>query len=83
MKKVYVPCKGPHDYSPAEEFGEVIFLLEGTINRYNVSSIVRTFTEGTEDASSDDYILISGLPLFNAILCGVLGRKFGSLNILH
>lgn len=82
MKKVYVPNRSAHDFTPAETFGELVFLSEGLIDRFAINTTVRRFVEGTKDATAEDYILISSLNILNNVLTSIFAFRFGKVNFL-
>jgi len=82
MNKVYIVNKSSHDFSPATEFGELIFLSEGPINRYGTNNMHRIFTEQMKDSSSNDYIVLCSLSAMNAMACAIFAHKHGTLNLL-
>jgi len=82
MTKVYIINRGGHDHSDAERFGELVFLSQGSINRYAASQIYRQFVDALRDSHSDDYILITGLSVMSSIACAIFSRLHGRLNLL-
>ncbi|KKM80220.1 hypothetical protein LCGC14_1342030 [marine sediment metagenome] len=48
-KKVYVTNRGGHSYEAAEKFGEIIYITEGTLNRFATNSLYRAFIDGMKD----------------------------------
>lgn len=82
MKKVYIVNKSSHDFSPANQFGDVIFLSEGSMNRYATNSMIRQFKEVMENSSEDDYIVPCSLNVMNSLACAIFARKHGKLNLL-
>ena len=80
--KVYVINKSSHDFSRAEEFGEIVYMSEGRMNRFGTNDMIRKFKEAMEDSSKDDYLLLCSLNVMNAIACAVFARKHGTLNLL-
>jgi len=82
MPKVYVVNKGGHDHSDAKRFGDLVYLSEGTINRYAVSNIYRQFSAILQNSSSKDYVLITGLSVMSSIACSIFARLHGRLNLL-
>jgi hypothetical protein len=82
MSKVFIVNKGGHNYSSAEEFGELVYLTDGLFNRFAVSNIYRHLSEGLKDSNSDDYILISGLSIMSSIACSIFAVLHGKLNLL-
>ena len=82
MPKVFVVNRGGHNHTDAERFGELIFMSEGTINRYAVSQMYRQFVDHLKDSTEDDYILITGLSVMASVACSVFARIHGRLNLL-
>jgi hypothetical protein len=82
MPSVFVPNRGPYDYSAAERFGKLVFLTEGTVQRFAVGDLFRTIAEGMVNSSEDDYLLIYSLGILNALAASVLARRHGKINFL-
>ena len=82
MNNVFIVNKSSHDFSAAKQFGELIFLSEGSINRYAVNSMFRIFTDTMKDSNSNDYIVPCSLNVMNSIACAIFARKHGKLNLL-
>jgi hypothetical protein len=82
MKKVYIVNRSAHDFTPAEEFGKVIFLSEGSMNRYATNSMIRQFEEAMVDSDKNDYIVPCSLNVMNSIACAIFAHKHGKLNLL-
>jgi len=81
-KKVFIVNKSAHDFSAAEEYGKIVFLSEGPMNRYATNHMVRTFTDVMKDSNSSDYIVLCSLNVMNSIACTVFARMHGTLNLL-
>lgn len=82
MPSVFVVNKSSHDFSPAEEYGELVFLSEGPMNRYSTNNMIREFKEKMKDSTPDDYIVPCSLNVMNAIACALFTFKHGGLNLL-
>lgn len=82
MPKVFVVNNSAHDFSPAAEYGDLIFLSEGAMNRYATNNMHRQFSEKLRDSMPEDYILLCGLSVMNAVACSIFAHKHGRLNIL-
>jgi len=82
MPKVFIPNKSVHDFSPALKFGDLVFLSEGNVRRYNTSSVYRKFKPLLKYSSPDDYLLVSGLTTLNLIAAFILTQMHGRLNLL-
>ena len=50
------------DFTPAEKFGEVVFLLSPSASPFNPDEVLDELHEALEDFSSDDFLLLSGNP---------------------
>ena len=81
-KRVYIVNKSSHDFKPAEKYGEIIFLSEGSMNRYSTNSMVRQFGEVMSLSEADDYIVPCSLNVMNSIACAIFAHKHGRLNLL-
>ena len=82
MSKVYVVNKGCHDLSDAETYGELVFLTEGSINKFNTSGMYRSFINFLKDSTPEDYILISGLTVMCCMACSIYAALHGRVNLL-
>ena len=81
-KKVFVVNKSAHDFKPAEKYGEVVFLSEGSMNRYSTNFMIRQFKEIMESSEKGDYIVPCSLNVMNSIACAIFAHKHGCLNLL-
>ena len=82
MSNVFIVNKSIHDFSAANEFGKLIYLSEGSINRFNTSRIYRMFYPILKNSNKDDYILITGLTIMNLIAAFIFTMKHRRLNLL-
>ena len=80
--KVFIINKSGHDYSPAQEFGDLVFLSEGFVEPYDLNIHYREFSEKLQEAQEGDYLLITSLASLNALAGWILGIKGLSLNLL-
>lgn len=80
--RVYVVNKSTHDFSAAKEFGHLIFLSEGPMNRYSTNNMLRVFARKMEDSKETDYIVPCSLNVMNSIACALFAHKHGKLNLL-
>jgi hypothetical protein len=83
MKKVWITNKSGHDFSPAEKFGQLLFLTSGVLpSKFSVNMLYRTFVEALENSSPNDYILIAGPSTALAVLVAIFAQKHGRVNFL-
>ena len=80
--KVFIVNKSAHVFGPAEKYGEVVFLSEGSMNRYATNSMVRQFESVMKDSSPEDRIVPCSLNVMNSIACAIFAHKHGRLNLL-
>ena len=82
MKKVFIINKSAHDFSAAEEYGELVFMSEGSMNRYATNNMHRMFSEHLENSTPEDFIVPCSLNVMNSIACAIFARMHGKLNLL-
>ena len=82
MNHVYIVNKSAHDFTPAAKYGKILFLSEGSMNRYSVNSMYRTFSEVMKDSNENDYIVPCSLNVMNSIACAIFAHRHGRLNLL-
>ncbi len=82
MARVYIVSKSAHDFTGAEQFGELITLSEGPVNRYSVNNIHRQFYSILQHSNPEDYILVCGLSIMNAIAASIMAALHGKVNFL-
>jgi len=79
---VYIVNKSSHDFSAAKDFGNVIFLSEGPMNRYSTNNMHRTFFAILKNSSKGDYIVPCALNVMNSLACAIFSHLHGGLNLL-
>jgi hypothetical protein len=82
MTRVFIVNKSAHDFSEAQQYGEITFLSEGPMNRYSTNNMHRRFSEVLKDSTEDDYIVPCSLNVMNSIACAIFAKKHGRLNLL-
>ena len=82
MPNVYIVNKSSHNFSPAEEYGKLVFLSEGSMNRYGTNNMVREFSGRMKGSSPGDYIVPCSLNVMNIIAGAIFASKHHTLNLL-
>jgi hypothetical protein len=82
MRNIYVVNKSSHDFSPAKDFGRLIFCSEGRLNRYATNDMARRFSEVMKDSKPEDYILPCSLNIANIVAGAVFAVKHSRINLL-
>ena len=81
-RTVYIVNKSAHDFSPAKEFGTLVFLSEGRMPRYQANNMYRQFYPVLAKSSPQDYILPCGLSVMNMLATSIFAHLHGRLNLL-
>lgn len=82
MPNVFVVNDSGHDFSKAEEFGEIVMLTEGIIGKFQITSMFRIMEEHLKDSKSNDYIIMCGPSIMQSVACSIFAAKHGCLNLL-
>lgn len=80
---VWLANDGGHDYEEAKSFGTIIPLTAGSVNIFRLDRLMVNLTIRLQQAKPQDYLLISGLPLLNALIVAIMLEKFGKIRILQ
>ena len=79
---VFVPNKGPLDYTAAYDWGDLVFCTEGELNRKDVTTMHSAVASAMDDSGPDDYIIIGSLATVCAVACAEFAVRHGRLNLL-
>lgn len=82
MPKVYITNLGPHDYSEAEKFGELVYCTQGLVDKLDVAQMHRELSASMERSESTDFILLTSLTSLCAVACALFTWKHGQLHLL-
>lgn len=64
-----------HPYEQLDEYGEVIFLTQGAINRKQLNATIKKMGNLLEQATENDYLCISGNNFLCAIATVIWGQR--------
>jgi hypothetical protein len=81
-KKVFVVSKSGHDFSDARRYGELVTISEGIVDKWEINHMHRIASEAMKGSSSEDYILLSGLPSLQVMCCSFFAAAHQRLNLL-
>lgn len=79
---VWIVNYAGHDHSTAEEFGELDFLTRGYVSMGSLDRLFYTVTEAIEKTKKEDYLLLSGLIVLNALATAVWLQRHGKVKLL-
>jgi len=83
VPQVFILNKGPHDYSTAARFGELVYCTEGTLDRDDISLMFRELEPYVSlDSQPEDYILLTSLTTLCSVACAMFAAKHQRLNLL-
>ena len=80
--KVYITNRGPHDYSGAKRFGELIFCTEGSLDKMDTAQMYRLLVDAMHDSEPEDYILIGSLTSLCCVATSIFAAKHWRINLL-
>lgn len=79
---VYVPNNSFHTFEKAEQFGPLVFLTEGRVNQFRTNDLARKLAAVMANSQASDYLLVSSLPILNALAASILSYKHGRVRYL-
>ena len=79
---VYIVNKASHDYSAARRFGDVKFITEGEISKFDTASMMRQIEEAFADAQPEDFIILNSFSLLCALVTAAFASRFNKVNLL-
>ena len=81
---VFIVNKGFHDYSPAEEYGEIVYMSTDPsgIAQLHTSTMARLFQPYIEASDPEDYILVTAFTVMVSIASAMFAAKHKRLNLL-
>jgi len=82
MAKVYVVNNTNHDYSKAEQYGELVYITKGKLPIFKTNTVRAMLEKGLVKFTKDDYLLISGPAIVNVMAATILYNKFDTVKFL-
>ena len=79
---VFIINDSGHDFAPAEEYGTLVRMSEGTVEKFNLTEMLRMFQPFIDSSGPEDYLVQSGPAVMSAIACAAYSAKHGRLNLL-
>ncbi len=80
--RVYVVANTGHDYSSAEQRGELVYLYDGKVNVFASDKLVKELNEKLADSTPDDYLILSGNQLAASVAFHLMMHLHGIVNVL-
>jgi hypothetical protein len=81
-KRVFVLNDGGQDYTPAKEYGELIFCTEGELNKFDISAMYRQLNNFLDGSDCDDYIVLTSLSSLCSVACAIMAAMHGEVHLL-
>ena len=82
MAKVYIVNNTNHDYSKAEQYGELVDVTKGNVPIFKTSLLKAILEEGLADFTEDDYLLLAGPAILCVMASTVVFSKFETVKFL-
>ena len=86
--KIYIVNDAGHDFSNAFDYTDLprlqaqVNLTEGSQDIFDTDRMVYTIKQRLKHSLKEDYILLSGSSVLNAIAVGIQMLRFGEVNLL-
>lgn len=71
------------DLSPAEEFGELVYLLSPTASPFNPDPLIKELRNKLYDFGPDDYLLLIGNPVLIGLSVSIASLCCDSVSLLQ
>jgi hypothetical protein len=85
QRRVFIIGPGQHVYDDAEKFGTRIDVLDHRANPFDTDELVSLVVHELfkkHQITEEDFIVLGGNAMLNAIAVAVLSHEFGRLNVL-
>ena len=79
---VWLTNEGGHDYKDAERYGRLMPITTGSINPFNPDRLMVMVSHRLKVADPEDFLVISGSPILNALALAMWLERFGQCNAL-
>ncbi len=79
---VWIVNKSAHNFEKAKEWGNVKYISDSFISPFGTTTMYRLAEQALKHSKPTDYILPTGLPTMNIIVCSYFVNKHGKLNLL-
>lgn len=83
IKTVWIVNDAGHDYTEAERYGNIRALTLGDINPFQVDRLWFHLCRAAPEIKIDDYLLISGTPVVNALALLMWMLKWETCELLQ
>lgn len=82
MRRVYILNEGTHDYSDAEQFGELVFCTQGMLPKHDINRLYLEIEKVLAESSPDDLIMLSSLTSLCAVASAIMAAEHGEVHFL-
>jgi hypothetical protein len=82
MSRVYVVNAAGHNHHLAKPYGELRPITEGYVSQGSLDRVLYDVIKGIHDSTPEDYLLLSGLMILNALAASAWLSRHGKLKLL-
>lgn len=82
MAKVYIANNTNHDYSKAEQYGELVDVTNGKVPIFKTSIMKVLLEDGLAGFTEDDYLLLAGPAILCVMASTIVFNKFDTVKFL-
>lgn len=83
QRVVWIINEGGHPYEKGKKFGRLVPLTIGNVNHFNLDRLMVSIAPRLRSATAEDYLLISGSPILNALVVSLWLARFSKANLLQ
>lgn len=79
---VWLVNQAGHDFGDASRFGRIIPITTENVNPFNIDRMMVNVALRLRNADAEDFLVIAGTPILNAIVVAMWLARFGKVNLL-
>ena len=81
-RKVFILNSGPHDYSEAAKFGDLVYCTDGELNKHDTGLMYRQLIPYLENADREDLIMINSLASLCSVAAAIMAANHCEVHFL-
>lgn len=81
-RRVYILNEGTHDYSDAEQFGELVFCTQGLLPKHDINRLFLELDAVLSESEPRDLIMLSSLTSLCSVASAIMAAMHGEVHFL-
>lgn len=79
---VFIVNKSHHDFSAARHYGDLRFITEGEVSKFDTAQMLRDAEAAVEQSQPGDFLVLNSFPLLCSLVTAVFAAKHGRVDLL-